>query len=380
MSRIYLDYNATSPLASKVKHFLAEGDLPFSNPSSFHSSGKSARKSINETTRFLLKTFNLENFDILYHSGATEFVNTIINTLSNDNRYGIFYFPSDHPCVLEAVYKAKAMGRDVFELTINADGDLDVSAVCEQINSYQKTTGNKAFLNYTWVHNETGIVWPLNVALQIKSLTNCLLHVDAVQSVGKIENFFQLSDEIDYYTYSAHNFGALKSIGFSFIKKNAPFEPMIIGGGQQAGRRSGTENALGVWTIKLAIEELIENFDFLLAQNFKDQVEKNIISILGDKGKVIGVNSKFGRNCNTINFVLNNKKADLSLIQFDMHGIEVSSGSACSVQSLKDSPTLVAMGEKTFASNSIRISMGPYDYKYPDKFDLVYEVVTKLVK
>ena len=387
MSRVYLDYNATSPLANNVKSFLAQGDMPYSNPSSFHTAGKAARKQINQTTQFLLKSFQLPGHEVLYHSGATEFVNTLfgprlnsINSTSLKDTYGVFYFPSDHPCVIEAALRLQSMGADVFELPIDCNGNFDLDSVVEQIKDYQDSTGKKALLNFTWVHNETGVIWPLSLAKKIKSLTSCLIHVDAVQSVAKVEDFLELSDDIDYYTYSAHKFGALKSIGFTFIKKDSPFTALIIGGGQQSGRRAGTENTLGVMTIKLALEELIEKFDYQKAMDFKQVVEEKIINILGDKGKVIGKNCSFGRNCNTINFVLNHKKADVSLIQFDMHGIDVSSGSACSVQSLKDSPTLVAMGETQLASHSIRLSMGPYDYLSPEKFDPVYDVISKLVK
>lgn len=377
MSRIYLDYNATSPLSEKVINFIREGDLPFANPSSFHSSGKYARKHINTTSNYLFEKFDLDNscYDIIYHSGATEFY----NTLFLNSPFAIFYFPSDHSCVGETAQREKIKGRDVFELKLDSAGDFDFDQVVKLINDYKSSSGNQVLLNYTWVHNETGVVWPLHIASKIKAQTNCLIHVDAVQSIGKIENFLRLEDDLDYYTYSAHKFGALKSVGFSFVKKDADLEPLIIGGGQQKNMRSGTENAIGVYSIKLALEDLIERFNFPLALSFKNSVEEKIIKLLGPNGEVIGSNAKYGRNCNTINFVLYHKKADISLIQFDMHSIDVSSGSACSVQALKDSPTLVAMGKSEVATNSIRISMGPMEYKEPQKLEGVYRVISKLV-
>lgn len=379
MSRIYLDYNATSPFANKVLEYLASGDVSFANPASAHSSGKSARKLVNQANSFLLSNFNLNNkFDVVFHSGTTEFVNTLFRGLGVD--YALFYFPSDHPCVTELANVLKSKGRDVFELKIDENGNFDLDLVVSTINKFQSDTGKKAILNYTFVHNETGVVWPLEYAQKIKEQTNCLIHVDAVQSVGKIKDFLQLSSILDFYSYSAHKFGALKGVGFSFVKKDVSYEPLIVGGGQQQARRAGTENVLGVHSIKLAIEELLENFNYEMSMKFKSDFESKLISLIRGKGEVVGVNSKFGRNCNTICFVLYNKKADVSLIQFDLKGIDVSSGSACSVQSLKDSSTLVAMNLKSYASNSIRVSFGPKDYLNPEKFNSFFSVVESLIK
>lgn len=377
MSRIYLDYNATSPYAAKVLEYLASGDVTFANPSSAHSSGKSARKLVNQARSFLLSSFNLDNsYDVIFHSGTTEFVNTLLNGLDD---FGLFYFPSDHPCVSELAKKLNG-SIDTFELGVDENGDFDLDAVVSTINDYQKVSGKKALLNYTFVHNETGVYWPLFEAEKIKELTGCLIHVDAVQSVGKVRDFNKLSSKIDFYSYSAHKFGSLKGVGFSFIKKMVSFRPLIIGGGQQSGKRSGTENVIGIHSIVLALEELFEKFNYDKSVQFKNYIENKLQNILLDKGEIIGINSRFGRNCNTICFILFEKKSDVSLIQFDLNGIDVSSGSACSVQSLKDSETLLSMGYHKHASNSIRVSFGVNDYLDPQKFDVFFKVVKSLVK
>lgn len=379
MSRIYLDYNATSPYALSVLEYMASGDVTFANPSSAHTSGKSARKLVNQAKSFLLSKFNLDkSFNVIFHSGTTEFVNTLFRGLSNE--FAIFYFPSDHPCVTELASSLRLDGREVFELDIDENGNFDLDSVVDKIKDYQVNSGNKVILNYTFVHNETGVYWPLDLAAKIKEQTGCLIHVDAVQSVGKIENFLELNSVIDFYSYSAHKFGALKGVGFSFVKKDVLFNPLIIGGGQQSGARAGTENVLGIHSIVLALNELIEKFDYKSSLSFKLDVEAKLNSILGNKGEIVGGNAKYGRNCNTICFVLYEKKSDVSLIQFDLNGIDVSSGSACSVQSLKDSKTLVAMGLKKYASNSIRVSFGPIDYQFSEKLNPFFNVVTSLVK
>lgn len=121
--------------------------------------------------------------------------------------------------------------------------------------------GRECFLNYTYVNNESGVVWPLEWALDLKKETKCFVHVDAVQAAGKIANWEMLLPELDAYTFSGHKFGALKGIGFTFFNKELDFNPLIVGGTQQEGLRAGTENALGVYTIKLALHEMKENFN-----------------------------------------------------------------------------------------------------------------------
>jgi cysteine desulfurase len=360
LSRIYLDYNATSPFAKKVLDFISGGDLPFANPASIHSSGKSNRKIINETTSFVKDLFSLHDHHLLFHSGATEFINSLFYGL--DESWGLAYFPSDHPCVVEAAKLASSKGVTLLELGLDENGDFNQDLVESTIEHFTQKTGKKVLLNYTYVHNETGVIWPLKYALEIKQKTGCYVHVDAVQSVGKIRAYNQVLPQLDYYTYSTHKFGSLKGMGMSFIKPDVPFSPLLRGGSQQSGLRAGTENTLGVYSIQLALEQLREDENFDQALAFKEKLESMLETVLSDKGEIVAANCRYGRSYNTSNFILYNKKADVSLIHFDMNGMDVSSGSACSVGSLTSSPTLVAMGSK-YPQNSIRLSWGQESLK-----------------
>ncbi len=341
MNRIYCDYNATSPLASSVKEYLAKGDFHFANPASIHTSGKKSRFEIAQITEFLKSHFGLKTHDLFYHSGATEGINTILR----DNGH-LFYFTSDHPCVTET-----AKNLDSTALKIGSEGLVDIEEVIQKIN---KVPGKK-ILNFTWVHNETGIVWDLTWAQRIKQETDCLIHVDAAQVVGKIKNYRQLNPHLDFYTFSAHKFGALKGIGWSFFRKSNTPKTLFFGGGQQKSLRSGTENSLAIKTIELALLDTENSFSESLLQK-KNQIEQELKKLLGEQLVIIGENSP--RNLNTINFIYKKEKADVVLTAFDLQGLEVGTGSACASASVKKSQTLIDMGYGEYAAYGVRISLG----------------------
>ena len=183
------------------------------------------------------------------------------------------------------------------------------------------------------MNNETGIVRPLSEAEQLKNIEGVEIICDAVQSPGKTEHWRELSSSLDSYTYSAHKFGALKGIGFTFVKDAYKFKSHIVGGGQQNGMRSGTENVLSVQTIKLAIEDLVTATEapsfYENQRSFKDSLEAEIKNIIQDDRCIVGEHAAV-RNINTISFVAPKTQANILMMSFDAAGLEVSSGSACS--------------------------------------------------
>ncbi|MEX0798096.1 MAG: aminotransferase class V-fold PLP-dependent enzyme [Bacteriovoracaceae bacterium] len=362
--RYYLDYNSTSPFSTKLQSFLAKGDFSFAtfaNPASVHSSGQKARKLVNETISFLFKTFDLDNkaFSLIFHSGATEASSTFFESAQAGD--GFFFCKSDHAATLAVAEKLKNRGVRCIPLAIDSNGDLLAQRAIEDIQNFKnKNAGAKIYLNYLALHNETGVYWPVSEAVKIKAATGAHVHVDATQMPGKVKDWDQLRPQLDAYTFSAHKFGALNGVGFSFINKRFALTPIFKGGGQQRGVRGGTENVLGIYSIKLALEETLQS-DLDDLENFRNELEdiirkKNETLIVGDK-------SKFGRSVNTVNFILKNQKADISLIQFDLAGLDVSSGSACRAGSIEPSGTLIEMGLSEFAKNGVRISLGPENLK-----------------
>ncbi|MBL6991039.1 MAG: aminotransferase class V-fold PLP-dependent enzyme [Bacteriovoracaceae bacterium] len=361
-NRYYFDYNATSPLANKVYDLLARGDFSFANASSIHTSGKLSASYIKETRQFLLKTFALEGTHrLFFHSGATEGAATVVNGYAkicekNDQKLNFFYSECDHLAILHLVDELEYYGHKTHPILVDQNGDFNDQRLIEEIKA---VSDGPVLLNYTYVNNETGVVWDLPRLHQIKRATNCKAHVDAVQSVGKVKNWDKLDNFVDSYSFSAHKFGALKGVGFTFVHKDFQFMPLLIGGKQEDGLRGGTLNTLGVYSVKLALEELQELFNYDQSLKAKQFLEESLEKFWGQNGEIIGKHSK-KRNSNTITFVLKGVKADILSMAFDINGLDVGSGSACSSNTLEASKTLLAMGYgQEEAKGSIRLSFGP---------------------
>lgn len=361
-NRLYLDYNATAPLATSVSNWIASGALPFGNPSSLHTSGKISKRHINETTEFLKDMFGLSHFDILYHSGATEGINDIvkgfcIKNFSDKSKFHFVSFKTDHSCVVNQKKFVELLGGEFHSLDVTPDGDF----LFEETLSYIKKLDGNILVNYTYINNETGVIWELSEIEKIKKETGCLVHVDAVQMIGKIPcNSFLLSKELDFYTFSGHKFGALKGVGFTFVKDRMKyFSALIQGGGQQSKMRSGTENVTGIYSLKLALEEVKSVCCSENLGSTKTFIENKLVEKFQDKIVIVSKNAK-RRNLNTIYLIFEGSRTDTMLMAFDMAQVDISSGSACSSGAVEPSRVLLAMGYTADqARSSLRISLSP---------------------
>jgi cysteine desulfurase len=362
-NRYYLDFNATSPFAPAVTSWLAKGDFAFGNPSSVHRTGKVARRLMLEASEALFELFQLpeHQFDLFFHSGASEGINTCLkgfacDAFKQDKRVSIAVVGSDHSSARQVREDLIFHGHEWIVLEVNREGELEVDKAIEKI----KAAKYPVLLNFTWVNNETGVVFPLEWAKRIKEQTGCRVHVDAVQAVGKIPNWCQLLPELDAYTFSAHKFGALKGCGFTFIKPDLPFHPLIRGGGQQKAYRSGTENTLGIQSIPIALKELKTKYNFEEQNQATRWLENKMLELIGERGEVLGQKAQ-SRNGNTIDFRLDQTPAQTLAMALDMAGVDVSNGSACSSGAVIASPVLLAMGRnEEEAKSAIRLSFSAY--------------------
>ncbi len=358
VDRIYLDHNATTPLAPAVTRWLTKGDFFWANPASQHSSGKKAAHALDEARQSLYKTFSLteKTFNLVYHSGATEAINSAVWSWQHSTKKPLLfvYSPLDHSCVRQQASRLKAQGIMTAELVVDLEGDLNLE---ESVNLLSSYTDHSILINFTWVHNETGVVWPLEWAEILKQKTHALIHVDAAQAIGKVADCWSLSAELDYYSFSSHKCGGLKSHGFSFIKTSWVGEPLIIGGGQQKGMRSGTENVMGAQALQLALAELKAEFKPYILQKRIDELRVYFDERLEGRGLRIAQRAQH-LNLNTVFFVLNKLPSDLSLPIFDLHGLEVSAGAACASGAAKASHVLQGLGLERHAKNGLRLSVG----------------------
>lgn len=360
LERLYLDYNATSPLSQSVIDWLKSGDVLFANPSSQHSDGKAARKSVNEARAEIFKIFQKNDKDgrLFFHSGATEAIHTFAYSFSETARLAgkdllICCSRVDHPAVVSL--EEKYFGSHVKFLELKRDKNLHYRHQ-ENFEILKDKKDNNPDLiilyHHLWVHNETGQVAPLEELTLFKEIPDLYLHVDAVQSPGKIPEWRELSQG-DIWTFSAHKFGALKGIGFSLFKSSLSFHPLIMGGAQQGNLRSGTENVQGIKSIALALKDLT------LVDVAKNSLQrKKLVNFL--KGELQGIGDLIddGKMCsNTIYFYLNNFSSDIALALFDVNGIEISAGSACSSGAARPSAVLLQMGQDKVSRNGLRLSM-----------------------
>jgi cysteine desulfurase len=364
-SRFYLDYNATSPLSIKVKDFLRNGDFLFGNPSSIHSTGKHSKKYITDTVDFLFATFKLspDDYHLYFHSGATEGINIFFkgNALldfKNGNKSLFVFGKTDHQAVVSQAEDLEALGHKVFFFEVDSEGLFDLEKLIQTLQ-VEKSEYKKIYMNYTVVNNETGVVWDLGDAVKIQERVGAIIHVDAVQLPGKIYSWTNLSNKLDTYVFSAHKFGAMKGVGFSFLKKTSSFYPLITGGSQQDSLRSGTLNALGIYSVKLALEDLILNQNLDRVFNYKKELILYLESNFSDKIQIIAKNVK-NTNLNTVFFIVKGQKPESISLKFDLEKIDVATGSACSSGIIKENRILLSMGyPKELSRNVIRISFGP---------------------
>lgn len=270
-----------------------------------------------------------------------------------------FYFSSvDHACVYNLKESLEIFGHEVEYFGVDSQGNFNLNKLIENMLQ-KKAQGFHLVLNFTQINNETGIIWPLAQAEEIKDKTGAFVHVDAVQLVGKMADWNHLSSKLDAYTFSGHKFGSLKGQGFSFLKKDKAIVPLIIGGNQQAGFRAGTENAAAVFSLKLALEDLLEHFDANELQEAKGVLEKGISALLKGKGEIVGASNPH-RNLNTIFIMLKGLKAELVSARLDLLGMDVSTGSACSSGVIKENRILINMGyDKEDSKSGIRFSFSP---------------------
>lgn len=363
LERLYLDYNATSPLSNSVKDWLKSGEVLFANPASQHSSGKAARKSINDVRRLLFSTFNKKETDtkLFFHSGATEAFGTFMHSFSESTRLQkqrllVCFSGIDHPAITSL--KERFWGEHVEFCELKMTQDLQYSHdenFAYLIQQKKADPGLVIMYHHLWVHNETGFVADLGKLKKFKEITDLFIHVDAVQAPGKVSEWQNL-EVGDIWSFSAHKFGSLKGVGFSFMRSIIPFCPLISGGGQQFGLRSGTENVQGVISVGLALNDLLK-IDPVKNGALRDDLENFLKKELQGIGTVIDSPS-CSRASNTLYFFLHDLTSDLALALFDLHGLEVSAGSACSSGAAKASSLLLYKGLNQYARNGLRISLG----------------------
>ena len=287
-NRHYFDFNATAPITPNVQKWLSSGDCPQGNPASLHATGQKALREIEQTKEFLHTTFELSdnNNRLFFHSGASEGISTLLSGFGQGQSIHLFHMATDHSCVLKVAQNMEKMGHSKTVVPVDINGDFNEQELVDHIKSSPKPV----LLNCTWVNNETGVITPLEKIIRIKKKTECTIHVDAVQSIGKIPHWNRLFPELDAYTFSGHKFGALKGCGFSFLGEAFSPNPLIP---PSPGRplRGGTENLPGIISQRIALKELQQNYSFEKQNRAKNILEQKLAQLIKGRGEIVAPES-----------------------------------------------------------------------------------------
>ncbi|MEC4817928.1 MAG: cysteine desulfurase NifS [Scytonema sp. PMC 1069.18] len=371
---IYLDNNATT----KVDPEVVEAMLPYltdfyGNPSSMHTFGGQVGKAVRQAREEVATLLGADESEIIFTSGGTEGDNAAIRAalLAQPEKRHIITTQVEHPAVLNVCKQLETQGYSVTYLSVNRQGQLDLNELEAAL------TGNTALVTIMYANNETGVVFPIEqIGLRVKE-HGALFHVDAVQAVGKIPLNMKTST-IDMLTMSGHKIHAPKGIGALYVRRGVRFRPMLIGGGQQRGRRGGTENVSGVVALGKAAELELKHLEEATTREkrLRDRLEQTIIATIPD----CEVNGDVTQRLpNTTNIGFKFIEGEAILLSLNKHGICASSGSACSSGSLEPSHVLRSMGlPYTILHGSIRFSLCRYTTEA--EIDTVLAVMPEIVE
>lgn len=357
---IYLDNSATTKCSGRVREIVCKTmELDYGNPSSLHHKGVVAENYVKDAAAKIAKTLKVSEKEILFTSGGTESNNLAVIGAALANRRGgnrIVTTQIEHPSVRMPMERLETLGFEVVYLPTDAYGVVSLDALREAVNE------ETILVSMMQVNNEIGALEPVEEAARIVHAANprALFHTDAVQSYGK----FMIRPKkcgIDLLSASGHKIHGPKGVGFLYIREKTKIKPLMLGGGQQAGMRSGTHNVPGIAGLGEAAAEIYENFDEKINALYalKEQFSGRLSQLDG-----VTVNGKAGRESapHIVSAAFSGVRSEVLLHTLEEHGIYVSAGSACaSNRPLASSHTLKAVGlEKELLDSVLRFSFSVY--------------------
>jgi cysteine desulfurase len=351
--RVYLDWNATTPLRPEAKAAMAAALEISGNPSSVHAEGRQARRLVEEARASVAAAVGAPARNVVFTSGGTE-ANALAQTPGLRRDSG----PAVERLLVSAVEHASVLAGGRFSIEairtvgVTRAGVLDLDQLRTALEG-----GGPALVSVMLANNETGALQPVAEASEIVHAAGGVLHVDAIQALGKIPVDIQTL-QADLLTVSAHKIGGPKGVGAVIRAEGlSGLEPLLRGGGQEMGRRAGTENVAGIAGFGAAVRASIAALDNDTArlEDFQRRLERG----LKQKEGIIIFSEGVERLPNTTLFTISGLRAETAVIGFDLAGIAVSSGSACSSGKVQPSHVLEAMGfGPDIAQGAVRLSLG----------------------
>ncbi len=383
MKRVYLDYNATTPIDPRV----IEAMIPymkeeFGNPSSIHSYGRAGKAALDNSREQIAELLGARAKEVVFTSGGSESNNFAIKGIAfllREKGNHLITTQVEHASVLETFGFLESQGFRVTYLGVDKYGLIDFGELREKI------TEDTILVSVMFANNETGVIMPIQEIAELVKEKEVIFHTDAIQAVGRIDvNMKKLP--VDILSLSGHKLYGPKGIGALFVRTgvetrhSVSLQPLIHGGGQERGRRSGTENVAGIVGLGKACEILKGDAGYKMQdariKELRDELYEGISERISGL-KLNGHPEK--RLSNTLNLSFEGVEGESLVMNLDLEGIAVSTGSACSEGNVEPSHVLLAMGlSKEQAVSSLRFSLGRFTEK--EDIDRVLEVLPGVVE
>jgi cysteine desulfurase len=351
--RVYLDWNATTPLRSEARAAMAAALDLTGNPSSVHAEGRQARRLVEEARAAVANAVRALPRNVVFTSGGTE-ANALALQPGLRHSKGL----GTERLVVSAIEYGSVLAGGRFSPDVISAVGVARSGVLDLDQLRAALEGKPpALVSIMLANNETGAVQPVPEAAEIVHAAGGILHVDAIQALGKIALDIN-SLKADLLTLSAHKIGGPKGVGAVVLAEGLQgFEPLLRGGGQELGRRAGTENITGIAGFGAAVKAAVGSLshDSGRLEELRNRLEQGLRQTYG----MIVFSDHAKRLPNTTLFTVPRLRAETAVIGFDLAGIAVSSGSACSSGKVQRSHVLEAMGfDPEIAQGAVRLSLG----------------------
>lgn len=355
-ARAYLDHNASAPLSSAARAAVVAA-LDAANPSSVHQEGRAARRVVEEARRAVAALANGKPEHVVFTSGATEAATTLLTPDWQMGRAALrmgrlYVCEADHPCLLSG---GRFPAEKVTRIGVGGDGILDLAALEAALAAHDKADGLPLVAIHA-ANNETGVLQPVDAISRIVKAAGGVLVLDAVQAAGRIPLDIS-AGYADYLILSSHKIGGPKGAGAVVAAADLMMpKPLVAGGGQEKGHRAGTENLPAIAGFGAAAKEALAALDAIGAVRARRDAIEAMVSELVPDAVFFGADAP--RLPNTSFFAIPGMKAETAQIAFDLAGVALSAGSACSSGKVGPSHVLKAMGVGA-EQGALRVSIGP---------------------
>ncbi len=345
---IYLDHAATTPVRKEVLEAVTEAFEIFGNPSSLHAAGTKAREAVEESRETLARALRCSPEEVVFTSGGTEANNLALKGLPE--RGHVLVSSIEHPSVLEPAGSLEKLGFEVERIPVDRFGLVDPERVAEMIRK------DTVLVSVMHANNEIGTVQPVREIGKVCRDSGVLLHVDAVQTFGKIEVDPKRMNA-DLVSVSSHKIYGPKGVGALFVREGVKLKPLLSGGGQERGLRSGTENVQGIVGFAKAAELAVAEME--TESRRLERLRDRLISGLSEIPDSFLNGHPKKRLPNNAHFCFRFIEGESAVLMLSEEGIMVSTASACSSRKLEPSHVLRAIGlRREEAHGSVRYTLG----------------------